>query len=222
MNLRVGRIFLVITCSASVLALPAVANAATTVALWHMDESSGQMVDSSSSGNDGTLTNVTRVSPGYGGGGRAYSFNGSSSKVTVPNDSSLNPGSQNVTIKAHVKFSTRPSSSVGDYDLVRKQSNSAGTYKMEILLNGRAFCRFSGTNGGTNITAGPDLSDNRWHTITCRKTSSSIILTVDGSSFSKSVNVGSISSSIALYLGAKPPGADWYKGIMDEVSIAFG
>src|SRR5688572_23563268 len=216
MNLRVGRILVVIACLAGVLAFPTAANAATTVALWHMDESSGQMVDSSSSNNDGTLSNVTRVTPGYGGSSRAYSFNGSSSKVTVPNDSSLNPGSQNVTIKAHVKFSSRPSSSVGDYDLVRKQSNSAGTYKMEILLNGRAFCRFSGTNGGTNITAGPDLSDNRWHTITCRKTSSSIILTVDGSSFSKRVNVGSISSSIALYLGAKPPGADWYKGIMDE------
>ena len=103
------------------------------------------------------------------GGGRAYSFNGSNSKVTVPNDSSLNPGSQNVTIKAQVKFSTRPSSSVGDYDLVRKQSNTAGTYKMEILQTGRAFCRFSGTNGGTNITAGPDLSDNRWHTITAAR-----------------------------------------------------
>lgn len=204
------------------LAMPSVARAATTVGLWQMDESSGAMVDASSFGNDGNLSNVTRVSPGYNGSGRAYSFNGSSSKVTVPNDSSLNPGSQNVTIKAHVKFSTRPSSAVGDYDLVRKQSNSAGTYKMEILLTGRAFCRFSGTDGGTNITAGPDLSDNRWHTITCRKTSSNISLTVDGATFSKNIRVGSISSSIALYLGAKPPGADWYKGIMDEVSIAFG
>lgn len=222
MSLRVGRIVLVIACSTIVLAVPAAANAATTVALWHMDESSGQMVDSSSAGNDGTLSNVTRVSPGYNGGGRAYSFNGSNSKVTVPNDSSLNPGSQNVTIKAHVKFSSRPSTAVGDYDLVRKQSNTSGTYKMEILLTGRAFCRFSGTDGGTNITAGPDLSDNRWHTITCRKTSSNITLTVDGASFSKSIRVGSISSSIALYLGAKPPGADWYKGIMDEVSIVFG
>lgn len=222
MNVRTRRIFILLAVSVGVLAAPVGANAATTVALWHMDESSGQMIDSSSSGNDGTLSNVTRVSPGYNGGGRAYSFNGSNSKVTVPNDSSLNPGSQNVTIKAHVKFSSRPSASVGDYDLVRKQSNTSGTYKMEILGTGKAFCRFSGTSGGTNITAGPDLADNRWHTITCRKTSSNITLTVDGASFSKSVNVGSISSSIALYLGAKPPGADWYKGIMDEVSIVFG
>ena len=222
MNVRTCRILILLAVSVGVLAAPVGASAATTVALWHMDESSGQMVDSSSSGNDGTLSNVTRVSPGYNGGGRAYSFNGSNSKVTVPNDSSLNPGSQNVTIKAHVKFSSRPSSSIGDYDLVRKQSNTAGTYKMEILITGKAFCRFAGTGGALSITAGPDLSDNRWHTITCKKTSSSVTLTVDGASFSRSGSVGSISSSIVLVLGAKPTGGDWHKGLMDEVSIVFG
>jgi hypothetical protein len=222
MTVLTRRILLSLAVSFGVLAAPVGASAATTVALWHMDESSGQMIDSSSSGNDGTLSNVTRVSPGYNGGGRAYSFNGSSSKVTVPNDPSLNPGSQNVTIKAHVKFAGRPSSSVGDFDLVRKQSNTAGTYKMEILITGRAFCRFAGTGGALSITAGPDLSDNRWHTITCKKTSSNVTLTVDGASFSKSGSVGSISSSIVLVLGAKPTGGDWYKGIMDEVSLIFG
>ena len=222
MNVRTDRLLVAIATSAMVLAAPVGARAATTVAFWHMDESSGKMIDSSSSGNDGTLSNVTRVAPGYSGGGRAYSFNGSNSKVTVPNDPSLNPGSQNVTIKAHVKFPSKPSSSVGDFDLVRKQTGGGATYKMEILGTGKAFCRFSGTGGGVSITAGPDLSDNRWHTITCKKTSSNVVLTVDGASFSKNGNVGSISSSIVLVLGAKPTGGDWYKGVMDEVSIVFG
>ena len=112
-------------------ALPAFA---ATVGLWHMDESSGQMVDSSGSGNVGTLRNITRVSPGYNGGGRAYSFNGSNSRVIIQNSSSLNPGSKTITITAHVKFTSRPSASVGDYDLVRKGS---GIYKMEILGSGQ-------------------------------------------------------------------------------------
>ncbi len=210
----------IVTCVIG-LAIPSVAHAAT-VGLWHMDESSGAMVDASSFGNDGSLSNVTRVAPGYGGSPRAYRFNGSNSKVTVPNDASLNPGSQNVTITAHVKFPDRPSASVGDFDLVRKQSGGGPSYKMEILSTGKAFCRFTGSAGGTSITAGPDLSDDRWHTIVCKKTSSRITLTVDGSSFSKSVTVGSISNSIVLMLGAKPGGGDWYGGVMDEVSIAFG
>jgi concanavalin A-like lectin/glucanase superfamily protein len=196
------------------------ARAATTVALWHMDESSGQMIDSSGSGNHATLQNVTRVSPGFNGSGRAYSFNGTSSRVVIPNSSSLSPGSKNITITAHVKFTVVPPPSVGDYDLVRKGS---GVYKMEILGTGQGFCRFQGTGGTFTVKGGPNLADGKWHTIACRKTSSSITLTVDGSSFAKSGNAGSISNTAVLVLGGKPNASgDWYKGIMDEVSIVTG
>ena len=198
-------------------ALPA---SAATVALWHMDEASGQtMVDSSGSGNNGMLQNISRVSPGYNGSGRAYSFNGTSSRVIIANSASLNPGTGTITITAHVKFSSRPSASVGDYDLVRKGS---GIYKMEIFGTGQGFCRFAGTSGSLSVKAGPDLSDGRWHTIVCKKTSSSITLTVDGSSTSRSGNVGSISSAASLILGGKPNASgDWYKGVMDEVGISI-
>ena len=221
MRVRSRRSFVVVV-SIVVLAGPGASARAATVGLWHMDESSGAMIDSSGSGNNGTLSNVTRVSPGYNGSGRAYRFNGSNSKVTVPNDASLNPGSQNITLKAYVKFPDRPSAAIGDFDLVRKQSGGRPSYKMEILQTGKAFCRFTGTGGALSITAGPDLSDDRWHTIICRKTSSGITLTVDGSSFQRSGSVGSISDSIVLLLGAKPGGGDWYKGLMDEVSIVIG
>jgi hypothetical protein len=192
---------------------------AATVGLWHMDESSGQMVDSSGSSNHGTLQNITRVSPGYNGRGRAYSFNGSNSRVVIKNSSSLNPGAKTITITAHVRFSSRPPASVGDYDLVRKGS---GIYKMEILGSGQGFCRFQGSSGTLSVKGGPDLSDDRWHTIVCTKTSSGIRLTVDGSSTSKGGSVGSISSGAPLILGGKPNASgDWYKGVMDEVSISI-
>jgi hypothetical protein len=210
----------VMVASAFLVATAAPASAAT-VALWHMDESSGQMIDSSGSGNHGTLQNVTRVSPGFNGSGRAYSFNGTSSRVVVPNTSSLNPGSQNLTITAHVNFTVVPPASVGDYDLVRKQKVT-GIYKMEILGTGQAFCKFKGTAGSVAVKAGPNLADGQWHTIVCRKTSSGATLTVDGASFSKSGSVGSISSTVALVLGGKPTSGDWYKGVMDEVSIVTG
>jgi hypothetical protein len=133
----------------------------------------------------------------------------------------LNPGSQNITITAHVKFSVVPPASVGDYDLVRKQKLN-GIYKMEILGTGQAYCKFKGTAGNVSIKAGPNLADDQWHTIVCRKTSSGVTLTVDGASFSKSGSVGSISSTVALVLGGKPTSGDWYKGAMDEVSIVTG
>lgn len=198
-------------------ALPA--KAVTTAGLWHMDESSGQAIDSSGMGNNGTLENVTRVTPGFDGTGGAYNFNGTSSRVVIPNSSSLNPGALDVTMTAHVKFSVIPPLSVGDYDLIRK---GTGIYKMEIRNTGQAYCRFKGSTSGLSVKKGPNLADGQWHTIACRKTSSGVTLTVDGTSFTKSGSVGSISSSSPLYFGAKPNGGDRYNGILDEVTIAFG
>lgn len=216
---RPSRTLMILVLAAVLSLVGALPAFAATVGLWHMDESSGQMVDSSGSGNHGTLQNITRVSPGYNGSGRAYSFNGTNSRVIIGNASSLNPGSKTITITAHVKFSSRPSASVGDYDLVRKGS---GIYKMEIFGSGQGFCYFKGTNGSLSVKAGPDLSNGAWHTIVCKKTSSGITLTVDGSSTSKSGNVGSISSGAPLILGGKPNASgDWYKGVMDEVSISI-
>jgi hypothetical protein len=198
-------------------ALPA--KAATTAGLWHMDESSGQAIDSSGMGNNGTLENVTRVAPGFDGTGRAYSFNGTSSRVVIPNSSSLNPGALDVSMTAHVKFSVIPPPSVADYDLIRK---GTGIYKMEIRNTGQAFCKFKGSTSGLSVKKGPNLADGQWHTIVCRKTSSNITLTVDGTSYTKSGSVGSISSGDPLYFGAKPNGEDRYNGILDEVTIVFG
>ncbi len=195
---------------------------AATVALWHMNESSGRsMVDSSGDDNDGKLSHVKRVAPGFKGKGRAYRFNGRNSRVIVRNDRSLNPRSRNIRIKVQVKFNVKPSASVHDYDLVRKQSGG-GTYKVEIRRSGKAFCKFRGTSGNVAITAGPDLSDHRWHTIVCEKARSTVTLTVDGEPFEEHGTIGSIFNSEVLVLGAKETPADWYKGIMDEVRIVFG
>ena len=85
------------------------AGAATTAALWHMDETSGTTaIDSSGNSNNGSLTGITFTSPGFDGTGGAYSFNGTSSKVLVPDSASLNPGSADVSITVHVKFTVKP------------------------------------------------------------------------------------------------------------------
>jgi hypothetical protein len=206
----------------TLLAAATVPASAATVALWHMNEPSGRrMIDASGNGNRGRLSHVERVSPGFNGKGGAYRFNGRSSRVIVRNDPSLNPGSRNIRIAVHVKFGMKPSASIGDYDLVRKQSGG-GTYKVEIRRSGQGFCKFRGNLGNVAITAGPNLADDRWHTIVCRKVGSTVTLTVDGESFQETGPIGSIANSKVLVLGAKETPADWYKGIMDEVRIAFG
>ena len=195
--------------------------APTVVALWHMDETSGNIAsDATGNGHDGTNTNIVFTSPGSDGSGGAYAFNGHS-RVVVPDSPSLNPGSQDITLTAHVKTSTLPGS-VGDYDLIRKKKASQ-VYKMEILGTGTGYCQFKGTNASAAVKGGPNIVDGQWHTIVCTKTSSQVRLFVDGVLVAtKTRAAGSISPPIALYLGQQPNGSDAYTGLMDEVSVTIG
>jgi hypothetical protein len=209
--------------AALLLAVPSAASGAATVSFWHMNETSGStMVDSVNRFN-GTLSHVTINVPAVFSPG--YSFNGSSSVVTVPSTSWHNvPSNMTFTAGVYVRFPAIPSSSVGDFDLIRKglSSTSGGHWKMEIFGNGKGYCQFRGSSGTATINDGPVLADNRWHHIQCVKRNSSVSLVVDNATFTKNTTVGAISNTARLTVGAKSTGGDWYKGVMDEVSISLG
>jgi hypothetical protein len=216
---------LVLTAAAMALIAPAAAPAATTVSFWHMDETSGSTMVDSASGLNGTLSNVGLGVPAVFSPG--YSFNGSSSIATVPHNPYLNvPANTTFTVTSHVRFPAVPSASVVDFDLIRKglSSTSGGHWKMEIFTNGKAYCLFDGSNASRTINQGPNLADNRWHTIKCIKRPSSLSLVVDGVSYTSNVVIGAINNTSRVAVGAKygGGGGDWYKGIMDEVSVVLG
>ena len=199
------------------------ARAATVVAAWNMEDAGGTMADSSGRGHTGTLRAVTTRQPGQSGFG--YGFNGKPSYVSVPSSADFSPGTANVRITLSVRFSVLPPSSVGDYDLLRRglSSTAGGDYKLEILGSGRAFCLFRGNGGRVSLTAGPNLADNRWHTLSCARIGKSVVLTVDGVATTKAGATGAIANSSAVFIGAKDgTGADQYRGLMDSVSITVG
>jgi len=172
---------------------------------------------------DGTLKDVGLGVPAIFSPG--YSFNGSSSVVTVPSTGWHNvPSNTTFTVGAYVRFPAIPTTSVGDFDLIRKglSSTSGGHWKMEIFGNGKGYCQFRGSAGTATINTGPVLADNKWHGISCIKRNTSVSLVVDGVSYTTSKTVGGISNTARLTVGAKSTGGDWYKGVMDEVSITLG
>ena len=200
------------------------AEASTVVGLWHMEDSGTVMTDSSSNHLDGSVSSNV-VTGEDGSVGNAFLFPKSPSTVTVPNSTKLNPGSGTFTVTVRVLFSNNPSSTVGDFDLVRKglTSTSGGNWKLEILQNGYAFCQFQGSSSKVTVSRGPDLSDGNWHTISCTHYSSSVRLTVNGSSSTKSGSTGYISNSSAMIVGAKSTsGGDQYIGRLDELQITSG
>lgn len=209
-------------CVAGVATAAPAAAASTTMALWHMDDKTQTMADSSGHSYSTTLSGVAIQQPGYSG--TAFGFTRKPAYVRVASSGNLQPGSSAFAVTLHVKFSTRPSSTVGDYDLLRKglSTTSGGSYKVEILGTGKAYCNFRGSHE-IGLTAGPNLADNRWHTVSCRQALTSIKLTVDGVTYTKSGSTGSIANTDSLIIAAKnTSGSDQYNGLLDEISITKG
>ena len=191
------------------------------VALWHMDESAGTVMFDSVGAHNGTLHSVQTGLPGVSG--TAYGFNGSSSYVSVPSASDLNPGSSDLTFAISVKATGTPPPLPADWDLIRKgnYNTAGGEYKMEFVQSGQATCGFKGSASYAEIIAGPAINDGQWHSIQCVKTSSAIQVVVDGQTFSKAANIGSIANNDPITIGSHP-GSDWYKGSLDEASVQIG
>lgn len=191
------------------------------VALWHMDETTGNVMHDAAGGHDGTLYHVSLGLPGAVG--TAFGFSGHNSYASVPSASDLNPGVANITLTVRLKTTDVPPPSPSDADLIRKGTYApeASEYKVELQHSGRASCGFEGSAGYAELIAGPRLNDGRWHRIQCIKAPAAIQLVVDGKAFTQAANIGSIANSAAVVIGARPAG-DWYSGALDEASIQIG
>ena len=178
-------------------------------------------IDSSGFGNDGAAYNVT-------GTGSGYVFNGTSSRVVVPDAASLDPGSADFSFGVTITMTTPPPQ--GDtYDVLRKglAGTKGGDYKLEIThVSGtaRARCLVRDANKVVAAIVAPtNLSDGRSHVVVCSKTSRGVTVTIDAlAPRTKSVtSLGSVSNASQLALGAKAEssastGFDWFKGRIDD------
>jgi hypothetical protein len=203
--------------SASTATVQATATPAGTVALWHMDETSGSVMRDAVGSHNGTIFSAQLGLPGFLG--TAYGF--TRSYVSVPSAGDLNPGASNVTVTVHVKTTSAPATP--DWDLIRKglYTTVGGEFKMEYQPSGQASCGFNGSANYGELMAGPAINDGRWHTVQCVKTASAIKVIVDGVAFSKTVTIGSIANTDALPIGARP-GSEYFQGSLDEASIQVG
>ena len=204
------------------LAAPSYADVLPTGADWQMNETSGQMIDSSGNNNNGDPTDVDQT-------GSSYVFNGSTSYVLVPDSDSLDPQGKDITLKARVKVTDKPMDD-DSYDIVRKglSATPGGDYKMEIKRGadptvGKLHCLFKGDGGTVDKVARRDIVDGNWHTLECVKTRSSVVARVDGKSGStKAGSAGSISNPTNVMVGAKtvtPRPDDMFDGKIDFVGI---
>ena len=162
--------------------------------------------------------------------GDGYGFNlsgnGAAGYVQVDNSGAIPMGKFPISFSVEVKGVGIPSSSVGDYDVVR--GTAAGNWKIEVVAKNsrttaRAACFFKGASGKATAAGGPDLNtrQGQWTTITCTNTGSAVELRVDGVLVKRvAVTTGTIPNPGPMLVGAKNTvGGDQFSGYARNIQI---
>lgn len=194
---------------------------------WAFDEGSGTTaIDSSGTGNTGTLTNGATYAAGKIG---PYSVNlvkASSQFVDVPSSSSLNITSD-FTLSAWVNFSSMPTNGDG-YEFITKDSNTGGrAYTMDFIV-GSVTCggeinafRIYINGGGTLSGAGTNQLDacvtptlGAWNLMTAvfDHTAQTLTIYINGTQITQ---VGSTVTSVPTATSDVNIGAREYSGFQD-------
>jgi hypothetical protein len=190
-------------------------------AIWHMENlgtDDHTMRDSSSSrpANDGTTKDVKVVN---GWDRHGFKFNGSTSRVVVPDHASLDPGRQPIRIITYAKFRFRPAS--GNYALLTKGDVTTRYYKLMINSAGQAVCQFKGSHARVSVRSAR-LQPKKRHQIICGKVDRRVWIRVGGTKTIGKVRVGRISNARRLLLGTGYAGGSHFRGGLDETTIQIG
>ncbi len=179
------------------------------VAAYGFDEGSGTNVaDASGRGNGGTVASGTWTTQGKFGS--ALTFNGTSTRVTVPNASSLNL--TNMTLEAWVY----PTASGGWRDVIYRGPNDS--YYLESSSDSGA----PATGGVFAPTLyGPSaLALNTWSHLATTYDGQMLRLYVNGTQVaSRAETQPMLSSTGALTIGSDPSYGQYFAGRLDEVRV---
>ena len=184
------------------------------VAAYAFDEGSGTTVsDASGNGNGGTISGATWSSAGKYGS--ALSFNGSSSRVTIANSSSLQLSS-GMTLEAWVDPATVSSAW---RDVIEKGNDNyflMGTTDQSSAAGGGGII---GGSYGQVFTTSP-LATNTWSFLALTYDGATERLYLNGTQVASLAHTGAITSSTnALTLGSDPFYGQFFNGLIDNIRI---
>ena len=182
----------------------------------------GNANDLSTNGNNAIVNGATLTADRFGNANCAYSFNGTSDYIEIPNITAYN--NQLYTISFWAKTSAPASSGSGGFDvnpgIISKLSPST-----TVTYDNWVFYEGNGTPGfacyATSGLGGPVFNDNTWHNIVTTVNTDSVRFYLDGALSGKVVRGPNltfntepirIGRSIATYWKA-------YAGLIDELRI---
>lgn len=188
------------------------------LAVFHFNESSytGSVADGTAGGHTGTASGMTSADLVTGKIGTAYSFNGSSKKITANAVSVTGP----FTLSAWVKLGATGL----DQKVMTNQAAGGGTsggYKLGVYTtnipeseSGIATTRFS----TPNPTA---FASGAWHYIQSVYTGTTLSTYVDGTQYKILTTSNNPSVNTSFYIGVGEAGTSFYfNGVIDEPRVS--
>ncbi|MFO0891139.1 MAG: Ig-like domain-containing protein [Isosphaeraceae bacterium] len=185
------------------------------VAAYGFNEGSGTtLTDLSGKGNHGTLANASWTSSGKYG--RALSFNGTSSWVTINDSPSLDLTS-GMTVEAWVK----PSTTSGWRSIITKERPGGLSYALYGSDGNSRPGAYVNTGGSDRNATGPSkLSTTAWTHLAMTYDGSTLRLYVNATLKTSTAVTGSIATSAnPLRIGGNSVWGEYFRGSIDEVRI---
>ena len=214
----IGLLLPVLTLGALTWPVPAQAAPAGLVAAYAFDEGSGTTVsDASGSGNNGTVSGTSWTTSGKNGG--ALSFNGTTSRVTVPDSASLHLTTA-MTLEAWVNPTTvtkawRDVIYKGNDNYYLEATSSTGSIPAAVpdgggIIGGVGKDAF----GTTAITA------STWTHLAATYDGTTVRLFVNGTQVATKAAAGSITTSTnPLQIGGDSIYGQFFSGLIDDVRV---
>ncbi|MFZ4799405.1 MAG: LamG-like jellyroll fold domain-containing protein, partial [Bacteroidia bacterium] len=193
------------------------------VAWWPF---TGNASDSSGYGLNGIVSGATLTTDRFGIANKAYSFNGTSSKITAATSTRLNL-LHNRTLSVWVKSTD----STSDAGIIGYLSNGHNGYQILLKSSGKIASMEDNWTGGANNppTNGWDfanstnsnyLNDNTWHHVLSVRENDTTKIYIDGvlQNYILTTLVPNFNSS-SVIIGATNGTSQFFKGTIDEIGI---
>jgi hypothetical protein len=195
------------------------------VGWWKFDESAGTTAtDSSTSGNNGTLTNGPTWQTSGGQFSGAVQLDGTNDYVTMgdPANGSLDFGTGSFTVSVWVY----PTASVGCCDMAvfkGGSSSSVAGYDMELGTGAWMASISDGTTNYTvNFCGSPPASSNWYHLALVVDRSSQYVKTYYNGAYQNQTSIaslGSLDATRSLTIGASNVPSNLFQGKIDDLRI---
>jgi len=183
---------------------------ANTVGLWHLNNSSSSVVDSSSFSNNGTNYGATRGVAGQFG--KAFSFDGVDDYVEIPHKASLNLANTDFSIEFYLKTAD------ADGLILKKYTGTFGHDGWAVRLNAGVLEFYDGANW---ISSGVSVNDNSWKyiAITADDTSNTVKFYVNENLVKSSPFTDITTNVFPLEIG-KEVNSKFFAGLIDDLRIS--